>query len=239
MANFEIKGKLLKKIKAGDGGTNTQSGEFIVEIVDESSHPQCVKFEMTKERFYILDDVVEGEAIKVQFELRGIEKEDRCSTTLHALQIKKVLLFKYQSEFDGNNLVNCPPEGYGQLKMTSYRFVFEDILHQNNFKPALLIDPGRLNSRMNPEKKCRGFGLSLYQDKGGAKSSFQEWMTKTRGTFVKRVGNSLASVELDREDGLGSKPNPENFTHFTFHEYAQTDLTKKIGQIEKMAVHHK
>ena len=234
MANFKIKGRLLRRSKVENKGMPDQSREFIVEVIDESNYPQFVKFEITKERCHLLDNIGDGETVKVQFELRGIETESGYSTTLHALHIKKNLLFKYQSEFDENDLANCPPACYRRLKMTSYRFIFKNILHENNFMPVLLVKPRRLNSQTNPEKKCKGFGLSLFQEKEGAKSFFQEWMTKTRGRFAKRVGNHLATVEIDKEDGLGSKPNTENFTHFTFHEFAKTDLTKKIGQIEKI-----
>ena len=233
MAYFELEGKLLRKFTIKTEEASTQLCEFIIEIADEV-HPQYVKFQLEQERCLLLEPYKVGEKIKVYFDLRGAEQAGKFTTTLHALNIEKSKSFKFQPELDRHGLQYCPPADYRELKMTSYRFVFQDPSHQNNFLPAYLANPSRVNNSKDSTSKCQGFGLSLYQEEEGAKASFLERMVKTKGNFANLVGDHLAAVELEPYDGVGSEPSTENFSHFTFHEYKNADLTKKVSQIEKI-----
>jgi hypothetical protein len=109
---------------------------------------------------------------------------------------QKTKPFKYQAEFDKNGLQNCPPTTCKAIKMAGHRFVFQDPLHPNNFLPAFLIKPSRVNDSRDLTSKCQGFGLSLFQASAGAKEKFEEMMVKTKGNFAKLVGDHLATVEL-------------------------------------------
>lgn len=162
MANFEIEGKLLKKFEMEWEAPSIHSREFVIEIIDEL-HPQCIKFQLTQESCYFLDAFEEGETIKVFFDLKGVEHEGKYMTILQALSIEKGSLkrlgvFKYQSEFDRHSLQNCPPSHYRELKMTSYRFVFQDLSHENNFFPAFLSNPARVSAKADSVSKCHGWG---------------------------------------------------------------------------------
>ncbi len=233
MAYFELEGKLLRKFTTKTGEASTQLCEFIIEIADEV-HPQYVKFQLEQERCLLIEPYKEGEKIKVYFDLRGEEQAGKFTTTLHALNIEKAKSFKYQPEMDRHGLQYCPPADYRELKMTGYRFVFQDPSHQNNFLPTFLIKPARVNDSKDLTSKCQGFGLSLFQEEGGAKEKFEEMMVKTMGNYSKLVGDHLAAVELGQGDGVGSEPNVDNFSHFTFHEYADADMAKKVSRIEKI-----
>jgi hypothetical protein len=142
--------------------------------------------------------------------------------------------FKYQSEFDKLKLTNCPPSEYKPLIITAYRFMFQDPLHPNNFKPAFLLNPPRVNDANDMASKCQGFGLSLFQLESAAKDKFEEMMVKTRGNFAKLVGDQMGSLALEPKDEVGGVPNLDNYTHFTFHESMEADLTNKIISIEKI-----
>ena len=229
MANFLIQGRLLKKLKIEN--ERTQLREFVVEIIGEKFEAQYLNFQLAIKDSPIIDIIEEGETIKVLFELRGKEKEGRYSTYLQALKIEKILSFKYQSAFDKHDLVNCPPEQYKVHKMTCFRYVFEDPTHKNNFLPASLIKPARLNSKKDSKGKCELLGLSLFEDVIKAKKKYQETVANYPN-FPSLVGNYFAQVELDLNDGKGSEPNADS--HFTFHEYADADLVKKIIKVEKI-----
>lgn len=142
--------------------------------------------------------------------------------------------FKYLNEFDKLKLTNCPPSEYKPLRMTAYRFMFQDPMHPNNFKPVFLLNPQRINDAKDYTSKCQGFGLSLFVEEGGAKAKYARFMFKSKGKFAKLVGTYLASLVLTEEDGVGSEPEEYNFSHFNFHEYLGTDLAQKVVDIEKI-----
>lgn len=236
MANFNIQGKLLKKYEIEWDNLSIPSREFIVETVDDN-FPQFIKFQLTQNHCDFLDIFEEGEFIKVSFELQGMEQKGTYKTILHALKIEKTVprqygIFKYQIEFDKLGLQNCPPDEYQGLQIVSFRFIYKDLSDKNSFSPALLKNPVRMNAKSD-SGKCLGLGLSLFQDEQEAKKHFRYWIQKKGIKFAEDVGDHLAMIEIEIEDGVGSEPNAHN-THFTFHEYAHTDLTKKISRVEKI-----
>jgi hypothetical protein len=233
MVNFEIEGKLLRKLVIEQQGTTRPFCEFVVETADKF-RPQYIKFQLEKELIYLLDKFEEGQKVKVQFDLHGEELGGKVVTTLHAISLMGVKAFKYQSEIDRNDLLNCPPIEFREMQMHSYRFVFENPLHPNNFLPVHLIKPERVNSGKDLTSKCAGYGLSLFQSAQGAREFFRGWMEKTNGKYAKLVGDHLAATSLETDDGVGSSPALVNHSHFTFHEYEDVDLAKKVSHIEKI-----
>lgn len=138
--------------------------------------------------------------------------------------------FKYQSYFDKNSLTNCPPETYKSIDSNAYRYVFEDIRNENNFKPVYLISPLRINSTDDMRLKCLGFGLSLIAELDGAKKNYQK-ISKSNKNFYKIVGNKVAEIKLISSDGVGSEKEANSNTHFTFHEYLTANLIDNIVDI--------
>ena len=59
-------------------------------------------------------------------------------------------------------------------------------------------------------------------------------MRLTKGGFARTVGDYLAEIHLKQVDGVGSIPDSSNYRHFTFHEYQNTDLSKRVASLEKM-----
>lgn len=141
--------------------------------------------------------------------------------------------FKYQYYFDKNNLTNCPPETYKAIDNNAYRYVFDDIENENNFKPVYLINPLRINSMEDMKLKCQGFGLSLYGRLEEAKKNYKS-LIKRNKNFHKIVGNKIAEIQLRNTDGIGSEIDANTNTHFTFHEYVTANLIDNIIDILDM-----
>jgi hypothetical protein len=82
--------------------------------------------------------------------------------------------FKYQRMIE--SLANCPPVHYESREFIAYRFVFEDLTHQNNFLPVLEIKPKRINAQefVTEQAKCLGYALSLFDSLEHAQRRYQQ-----------------------------------------------------------------
>lgn len=69
---MEISGKLYKKFDAKQITERFTKRELVVEIED-GRYPQLIMFQLTGKRIDILDDFQEGDAVNVEFSLRGRE----------------------------------------------------------------------------------------------------------------------------------------------------------------------
>jgi hypothetical protein len=139
-------------------------------------------------------------------------------------------LFKYEAYFQLHQMANCPPITYEEQIITAYRYIFDNLNDDRNFKPVYILDkdyPKRLNAAKDMEMKCKGFGLSLYQNKNGAIANYKRWMAKTNGKFAKIVGSYVATVQIMELDGVCSEIENED-THFTFFEYETANLIERI-----------
>jgi hypothetical protein len=138
--------------------------------------------------------------------------------------------FKYENYFRIHDLIDCPPKTYRALNLTAYRYVFDDLEDDRNFKPVYLLDenyPKRLNSIHDLALKCKGFGLSLYQNRIGAITNYKRWMAKTNGKFAKIVGSFVATIQIMETDGVCSDAENDD-SHFTFHAYEGANFIEKI-----------
>jgi len=70
-------------------GTNSfRTREFVIETMD-GAYPQFVKFQSVQDKCDLLNQFQEGEAIKVSFDLRGRQWQDKYFTNLNAWRIEK------------------------------------------------------------------------------------------------------------------------------------------------------
>jgi hypothetical protein len=148
----------------------------------------------------------------------------------HSLNKPIMSQFKYENFFRIHDITNCPPKNYKALNLTAYRYVFDDLEDERNFKPVYLLDenyPKRLNSTQDLTLRCKGFGLSLYQDKNGAINNYRRWIAKTNGKFAKIVGSFVATIQILETDGVCSDIENED-SHFTFHVYETVNFLEKI-----------
>jgi len=142
--------------------------------------------------------------------------------------------FKYAEKIVDLGLEDCPPSTYKSSTFLAFRYIFEDLEHANNFLPIGIIAPARLNEFKNHVQKCQAFGLSFFADKEMARANYHNLMKKIAGKFSKIVGDHLASLTLNPNDGLHSNLFQNLNTHFTFHELNEVDLSKEVIKIESL-----
>ncbi|MDX1666498.1 MAG: DUF3127 domain-containing protein [Saprospiraceae bacterium] len=87
--SFEIEGKLHKKFETESKTETFQAREFILEIAD-GNYPQLIKFQLVQDRCSLIDPFEEGQRMKVHFDLRGREWNDRYFTNLNAWRLETV-----------------------------------------------------------------------------------------------------------------------------------------------------
>ena len=85
---FEVNGKLIKKFDTESKTDSFQAREFVIEI-ESGKYPQFIKFQLVQDRCALVDDYAEGDMIKVFFDLRGREWNEKYFTNLNAWKIEK------------------------------------------------------------------------------------------------------------------------------------------------------
>ncbi len=118
MANgFEIEGAihLINEIQTFDSGFTKR--EFVVEVQD-GKFPQMLKFECLKDKTSLLDDLNKGDAVKVNFDIRGNEYNSRFYVNLNAWKVERNGTAAGTSPSEGgeniDQTISEPPAGYGQ-----------------------------------------------------------------------------------------------------------------------------
>ncbi len=87
--SFEIEGKLHKKFETESKTATFQARDFVL-LIEDGNYPQYIKFQLTQDRCGLIDNYNEGDAIKVSFDLRGREWNEKYFTNLNAWKIEKV-----------------------------------------------------------------------------------------------------------------------------------------------------
>ena len=70
---MEITGRLYKKLDAQQVTDRFRKRELVLELTDNPRYPQLVLFQLTGDRCEQLDDFEVGDAVRVEFSLRGRE----------------------------------------------------------------------------------------------------------------------------------------------------------------------
>jgi hypothetical protein len=84
--SLEVIGKLYKKFDTQQIKETFKKREFVIET--DEQYPQLVKFELTQDKCNLMDNYSEGASIKVHFNLRGREWNDKYFTNLQAWRIE-------------------------------------------------------------------------------------------------------------------------------------------------------
>ena len=85
--SFEIEGVLYKKFDTESKSSSFQAREFV--ITTEGQYPQYIKFQLTQDKCALIDPCNEGEKLKVSFDLRGREWQEKFFTNLNAWRVEK------------------------------------------------------------------------------------------------------------------------------------------------------
>ncbi len=86
--SFEIEGSVHKIFPTENKTDTFQAREFVIQT--EGQYPQMIKFQLTQDRCQLVDGYNEGEKIKVHFDLRGREWNEKYFTNLNAWRVEKV-----------------------------------------------------------------------------------------------------------------------------------------------------
>ncbi|MCB0706140.1 MAG: DUF3127 domain-containing protein [Saprospiraceae bacterium] len=86
--SFEIEGTLHKKFDTENKTDSFQAREFVLQVQD-GNYPQYIKFQLTQDRCALVDPYNEGDLMKVHFDLRGREWNEKYFTNLNAWRVEK------------------------------------------------------------------------------------------------------------------------------------------------------
>jgi single-strand DNA-binding protein len=99
--SFEIEGKLHRKFEVENKTATFQTREFVLEV-NANNYMQYIKFQLTQDRCGVIDPFNQGDRVKVHFDLRGREWNDKYFTNLNAWKVEKT----------GDDVVIVPPPSY-------------------------------------------------------------------------------------------------------------------------------
>lgn len=88
--SFEITGTLVKKYETETKGESFRVRDFVIKANDGGQYDNFVKFQTTQDRTALIEDYAEGDEIKVHFDLRGRQWQDKYFTNLNAWRVEKV-----------------------------------------------------------------------------------------------------------------------------------------------------
>ena len=83
---YEVAGELYKTYETETKKNNFQVRFFVVKTTEQ--YPQFLKFQLTQDRCDLLNNLNEGQHIKVSFDLRGTERNGTFITNLNAWRIE-------------------------------------------------------------------------------------------------------------------------------------------------------
>ncbi|MFD0762704.1 hypothetical protein ACFQZW_11485 [Lutibacter aestuarii] len=127
---------------------------------------------------------------------------------------------------------DCPPsENYVEEEKVAYRWVHSDIEHPYNFIPVLKIDPNRIDDFDDCDDKCKGYGLSLFNDLKKAENRLTSFL-KRKPLLAKTLGNAIAEGTIEKNEGIASESDKRG--HFTFHEDESCDLKPKFTIVKQL-----
>ncbi|MFZ4542870.1 MAG: DUF3127 domain-containing protein [Saprospiraceae bacterium] len=85
--SLEVEGKLYKVFPAEQKSATFQTRDFGLEIMS-GNYPQLIKFQLTQDKCALIDNFQVGDSIKVYFDLRGREWNDKILSNLNAWRIE-------------------------------------------------------------------------------------------------------------------------------------------------------
>jgi len=118
---------------------------------------------------------------------------------------------------------NCIGATYQEKDTDAYRWTFEDISDERNFRPRAL-------DSQNPQqektaKKCTGWSLSFFDSQKNAIEKLNYYCAD-KPNFYKKLGTHVAKGKIEKTDGKSGDINTSG--HFEHFEYKDVDFSKKF-----------
>lgn len=85
---FETEGTIHKIFDTENKTDSFKAREFVIK--QEGNYPQFIKFQLTQDRCDLVSNYKEGDKVKVSFDLRGREWNDKYFTNLNAWKLEGV-----------------------------------------------------------------------------------------------------------------------------------------------------
>ena len=108
--SYEITGTLVKKYETETKGESFRVRDFVIKANDGGQYDNFVKFQTTQDRTAIVDDLNEGDEIKVHFDLRGRQWQDKYFTNLNAWRVESLSQGNAPSPSNGGG--DAAPSGF-------------------------------------------------------------------------------------------------------------------------------
>lgn len=142
---------------------------------------------------------------------------------------------KYQKLLE--QFPDCPGNEFEEVEKEAYRWVHKP-LTDTDFLPVNIISEPPPRMLDDSDKMCRGYGLSMFDTfedaLGKYKKIFKKLRSHQRVQFKEGKGNYIALLALTKDMGIADEPNERNYGHFTFYEYANTDLQKNVSDLNEI-----
>jgi hypothetical protein len=122
-------------------------------------------------------------------------------------------MFKYQTYFIELKTL-CPPSNYIVQNKEAFRWIFEDIEDDNNFKPVYFKNPKRFNEKSD-EEQCMAMGLSFFDTLESSERRFLQLKKRLGEEAYKILGSQIVQGHIIEEDGVNSPADING--HFTHH----------------------
>ena len=106
--SFETEGIIHKIFDTENKTDKFQAREFVIK--QEGNYPQFIKFQLTQDRCDLADKYKEGDSVKVSFDLRGREWNEKYFTNLNAWRIEAAAVSADKVEATG------PPQAFDPLE---------------------------------------------------------------------------------------------------------------------------
>ena len=88
--SYDVTGTIVKIYETETKGESFRVRDFVIKTIDGGQYDNFVKFQTTQDRTAIIDDYSEGDEIKVHFDLRGRQWQDKYFTNLNAWRVEKI-----------------------------------------------------------------------------------------------------------------------------------------------------
>lgn len=130
--------------------------------------------------------------------------------------------YKFQREYS-QLIEQCPPQDYLNKNIESYRWVFDNIKNEENFRPLAKKNPARVLS-MSEKNVCKAHAISMFHTKDAAIKRFAFFRDGLLQDKAYRVlGTKLAKGNITKEHGVNSIIDKKG--HFSHHQYDLVDLS--------------
>ena len=122
-------------------------------------------------------------------------------------------MFKYQAYFE-KLTTSCPPMNYKRQNKEAFRWILENTVDEDNFKPAYFKNPKRFHEKSD-EEHCMAMGLSFFDTLETAERRFLQLKKRLGDDAYKILGTQIAKGVIQEEDGVNSPADTHG--HFTHH----------------------